>query len=1099
MITFAGKTKLLLFDMTFFKRWNNIVGWMVFAIAAFVYLKTMEPVSSLWDCSEFIATSYKLEVGHPPGAPLFMMLARLATLFTFGNPEYVGMAVNALNSIASAFCILFLFWTTTHLARRLITRNGENLTITNTWAIIGAGAIGALAYTFTDTFWFSAIEGEVYALSSMFTALVVWLMLKWEEEADQPHSSRWIILIAYLMGLSIGVHILNLLTIPALALIYYFRKYSHITIKGVLLALLAGGAILIFINNIIIPYTVWVGAMIDTLFVNSFGLPVNSGMVLFALALIGGMGWVTWRAHCQKRPLLNILLLSTTMILIGFSSYASVTIRAAANPPMNSNNPNNPHALLAVLNRDQYGQRPLLFGPYYSAPRSSDGYQEKTLYYLDENNKYKRTSIITGYKYEPEFIHFFPRMWDSRKGEQEYKQWGAYRTKEEILRDEKGEIRRDKQGRPIRGQVLDFGRKRVYEDEYGETRTVTEPTFAENVNFFLNYQLSYMYWRYFMWNFVGRQSDIQASSSTITDGNWLSGIKWIDRLYTGPQENLPREIAENKGRNTYYFLPFLLGMIGLLYQLNRDQRNFSIVMLLFLMTGIALVFYFNTSPGEPRERDYVYAGSFYAFSIWIGLGVLAVRDLLRWLTKRDTTAVAGVATAICLVVPTILAAENWDDHDRSHRYMANDIGWNYLQSTLPNSIILNYGDNDTFPLWNNQEVYGVRPDVRIMNTSYLGGEWYVDEMKTRANDAAGVPFSLPKSKYTYTNDWVPVDNRIDRAVNIKDIINFIRSEDPRTKIRIDAGSPDSELIDYIPTSRLALPVNKENAIASGIVKEADRDKMVDTIYINLKRKAVDKSQLMILDMLANFEWKRPIYMTQVYIMQDLGLMDYLQFDGYAYRLVPIFTPVQSAWDIGRIDPDYAAPLLRDTFRYGNLADPRVYVDYFIQYNLSASHARSGFARVAKELLRQNRVDEAVELLDLGLKRLPTSQIRFTDSNTYPFLEAYYAAGALGAKDATEKGDALLREYAKSLIEYLEYYLSFEGYQGDMVSPLIDEKLEQLGDVYYLANYANRREIVAELNRYYRNSLGITDDHLVDVGDRPTAVDSSKVSTAETPR
>ncbi len=1078
--------------MTFFKRWNNIVGWIVFAIAAFVYLKTMEPVSSLWDCSEFIATSYKLEVGHPPGAPLFMMLARLATLFTFGNPEYVGMAVNALNSIASAFCILFLFWTTTHLARRLIMRNGGSLTTNNTWAIIGAGAIGALAYTFTDTFWFSAIEGEVYALSSMFTALVVWLMLKWEEEADQPHSSRWIILIAYLMGLSIGVHILNLLTIPALALIYYFRKYDQVSVKGVLLALLAGGAILIFINNIIIPYTVWVGAMIDTLFVNTFGLPVNSGMVVFALALIGGMGWATWRAHCQKRPLLNILLLSTTMILIGFSSYASVTIRAAANPPMNSNNPNNPHALLAVLNRDQYGQRPLLFGPYYSAPRSSDGYQEKALYYLDEDGKYKRTSIITGYKYEPEFIHFFPRMWDSRKGEREYKQWGAYRTKTEVLRDEKGEIKRDKQGRPISGEVLDFGRKRVYEDEYGETHTVVEPTFAENVNFFLNYQLSYMYWRYFMWNFVGRQSDIQASSSTITDGNWLSGIKWIDRLYTGPQENLPREVAENKGRNTYYFLPFLLGLIGLLYQLNRDQRNFSIVMLLFLMTGIALVFYFNTSPGEPRERDYVYAGSFYAFSIWIGLGVLAVREFLTWLTKRDTTAIVGVATAICMVVPTILAAENWDDHDRSHRYMANDIGWNYLQSTLPNSIILNYGDNDTFPLWNNQEVYGVRPDVRIMNTSYLGGEWYIDEMKTRANDAAGVPFSLPKSKYTYVNDWVPVDNRIDRAVNIKDVIDFIRSDDPRTKIKVDAGSSESELIDYIPTTRLALPVNKENAIASGIVKEADRDKMVDTIYINLKRKAIDKSQLMILDMLANFDWKRPIYMTQVYIMQDLGLMDYLQFDGYAYRLVPIHTPVQSAWDIGRIDPDYAAPLLRDTFRYGNLADPRVYADYFIQYNLSASHARSGFARVAKELLRQNRVEEAIELLDLGLKRLPTSQIRFTDSNTYPFLEAYYAAGALGAKEATEKGDALLREYAKNLIEYLEYYLSFEGYQGDMVSPLIDEKLEELGDVYYLANYANRREIIAELNDYYRKSLGVSDEHLIKVENDPAPMDSTNI-------
>ncbi len=1076
--------------MTSFKRWNNLVGWAVFAVAACVYLKTMEPVSSLWDCSEFIATSYKLEVGHPPGAPLFMMLARIATLFAFGNPDYVGIAVNAMNSLASAFCILFLFWTVTHLGRRLLTRGGRELSDASAWAVLGAGAVGALAYTFTDTFWFSAVEGEVYALSSMFTALVVWLMLKWEEQADEPHSLRWIVLIAYLMGLSIGVHILNLLTIPALAFIYYFRKSERVTGRGILLTLAAGGAALIFVNNLVIPYTVWAGAQVDTFFVNTLGLPVNSGMAVFALALIGGFGWAAWRAHCRGRVLLNTLLLSVTMILVGFSSYASVTIRAAANPPMNSNNPNNPHALLSLLNRDQYGDRPLLTGAYFSAPKRSDDYKSKSFHYLDEDGRYKPATIITGYKHDPQFIHLFPRMWDSRKSAEEYKQWGAYRTKIETLRDENGEIMRDAEGSPMRGEVLDFGRKRIYTDEYGDTRTVVEPTFAENLNYFFNYQLSYMYWRYFLWNFVGRQSDIQPTRTTITDGNWLSGIPGIDRMYTGPQENLPREVAENKGRNTYYFLPFLLGLIGLLYQLNRDQRNFSIVMMLFLMTGIALVFYFNTSPGEPRERDYVYAGSFYAFSIWIGLGVLALRDLAVWLTRRDTKAAAAAATVVAMGVPAILCAQNWDDHDRSHRYMARDIGWNYLQSTLPNSIILNYGDNDTFPLWNNQEVYGVRPDVRIMNTSYLGGEWYIDEMKTRANDAPGVPFSLPKSKYTYVNDWVPVDNRVDRTVELKEVIDFIRSDDPRTKLRYDNGTAEGELLDYIPAKRLALPVNKENAIASGIVREEDRDKMVDTVYINLRRNAVEKNQLMILDMLANFDWKRPIYLTQVYILQDLGLMDYLQFDGYAYRLVPIRTPVESSYEIGRIDPDYAAPLLRETFRYGNLADPRVYVDYFHQYNLNVSHARDSFARVAKELLRQNRAEEAVELLDLGLERLPTKQIRFTDMNTYPFLEAYYAAGAMGVEGAMEKGDALLREYADTLIEYINYYLSFEEVQGDMVLPVLDEKLDELGSVYYLATYAGRRDIVAYLNDFYRNVLEIPEENLVDAGDQTQPTDTA---------
>ena len=1073
--------------MTFFKRWNNITGWVVFAIAAMVYLMTMEPVSSLWDCSEFIATSYKLEVGHPPGAPLFMMLARLATLFAFGNPDYVGIAVNAMNSLASAFCILFLFWTITHLARRMMTRHGEEPTHVQTWAALGAGAVGALAYTFTDTFWFSAIEGEVYALSSMFTALVVWLMLKWEEQADQPHASRWIVLIAYLMGLSIGVHILNLLTIPTLAFIYYFRTTEKVTFKGVVYTTLIACAVLLFINNIIIPYTVWLGAQVDTLFVNTFGLPANSGMVVFALVLILGLGWAAWTAHRKGRVLLNILLLSTTMILVGFSSYASMTIRAAVNPPMNSNNPNNPHALLAVLNRDQYGSRPLLYGPYYSAPPES--LVEKEITYLDENGRYKKVKVPSHYTHAPEFMHLFPRIWDSNKGERAYKQWAAYRTSVEVARDENGEVVRDEQGRPVRQEVLDFGRKRVYTDSYGDTRTVVEPTFAENLYFFFNYQLSYMYWRYFLWNFVGRQSDIQPVSSTIADGNWLSGIRWIDEKYVGPQDGLPREVAENKGRNTYYFLPFLLGLIGLLYQLNRDPRNFSIVMWLFIMTGIALVFYFNTSPGEPRERDYVYAGSFYAFSIWIGFGVLALRELFARITRRDNTAVTAAATVVGLCVPAILAAQNWDDHDRSGRYMARDIGWNYLQSTLPNSIIINYGDNDTFPLWNNQEVYGVRPDVRIMNTSYLGGEWYIDEMKTRANEAPGVPFSLPKSKYTYTNDYVPIIEAVDRATDIREVIDFIRSEDPRSKTALVDGS----LTDYIPCRRIALPVNKENAIASGIVAEKDRDLMVDTVYLNLKGSALAKNELMLLDMLANFDWKRPIYLTQVYILQNLGLMDYLQFDGYAYRLVPILTPVRSAYEIGRVDPDYAAPLLRDTFRYGNLADPKVYCDYFIQYNLAASHAREAFARVAKELLVQGRVEEGVELLDLGLEKLPTSQIRFTDANTYPFLEAYYAASAMGAPEAAEKGDALLREYARTLIEYIEYYFRFEGLQGDMISNELDAKLDELGNVYYLASYAGRREIVAELNDYYR-TLGVPEEHLLDAGTTPA--DSTQAAAVQ---
>ena len=1055
-----------------FKRWDRLVGWAVFAIAAATYLLTMEPSSSLWDCAEFIATSYKLEVGHPPGAPLFMLLARIATMFA-PSTHYVPHMVNAMNCLSSAFCILFLFWTITHIARRMLTAGGRAFTDANKIAVLGAGAVGALAYTFTDTFWFSAVEGEVYAQSSMFTALVVWLMLKWEEQADEPHSSRWIVLIAYLMGLSIGIHILNLLTIPALVFIYYFRRYDKITLKGVVCATLLALAILGFINGIIIPYTVYIGAMVDVFFVNSLGLPVNTGIVVFALAMFAALFYAIFRTHRAGKRLTNLLLLATTMILIGFSSYATVTIRAVANPPMNSNNPNNPHALLAVLNRDQYGNRPLLYGPYYSSP--VDDVVESTSYHYDkETGRYEQVVQLTDYVYPSEFKHFFPRLWNSMKGEAAYKPWAAYRTKTDVMRDENGEIIRNEQGQPIRGEVLDYGRT-VYDNVTGES--FTEPTFGENLYYFFTYQLNYMYWRYFLWNFVGRQDDIQADENTIAHGNWLSGITALDEIYIGPQSGLPSEMANNPARNTYFFLPFLLGLLGLIYQLNRDQRNFTVVMWLFIMMGIALVVYFNTSPGEPRERDYVYAGSFYAFCIWIGLGVLALYDLFTIALgeKRIRTA-AVAAIVISLSVPSILAAENWDDHNRSGRTMARDIGWNYLQSLPKNAIVINYGDNDTFPLWFNQEVDGVRPDVRIMNSSYLGGEWYIDEMKTAANDAAPVPFTLPSSKYSFVNDALPVRERVDRVVDIKELMEFIKREDESTKLPLVDGT----MMDYVPARRIAIPVNKDNAIASGIVKEEDRDLMVDTVYINIaeRKQRIEKSEMMLLDLLSNFDWNRPICFTQVYILQDFGLLDYLQFDGYAYRLVPILTPYRSSWDIGRIDTDVTYPLLKDTFRYGHLAEDGVNADHFTQYNLSASRAREAFARVANQLIREGKEDKALELLDRGLEVLPSPKIRYSDANTYPFIEGYYSL------EEWEKGDELLQNYLQTLIEYIEYYLQFDGMQANLVGNIIQDKMDSLMELYYLAAYAQRDEIVIAINDYLR-TFGYTDEELIQPGTDPT--------------
>ncbi len=1043
--------------MKSFKLWNNIVGWAVFAVAATTYLLTMEPSSSLWDCGEFIATSYKLEVGHPPGAPLFMILARIATIFA-PSTYYVPHAVNALNCIASAFTILFLFWTITHLVRRLLKTEGRELDTPNKWATIGAGVVGALAYTFTDTFWFSAVEGEVYALSSMFTALVVWLMMRWEEEADEPHSHRWIILIAYLMGLSVGIHILNLLTIPALVFIYYFRKSTKITLKGVLLSIAVSGALLLFVNGFVISKAVWLGAMVDTLFVNVLGLPVNSGMVLFTLAMIGALGYASYWSHRRGKMLLNMIFLSTTMLFIGCLSYASVTIRASVDPPMNSNNPDNPHALLSLLNRDQYGSRPLLYGAYYSAP--VEDYTTRQFYYLNEEGKYSKGEVLDGYTYPAEFMHLFPRIWNYSKGEEAYKAWSAYRTSSRVARRENGEQVLDAGGNPVFTTQLDFGRPKEYMGQ-----VYMEPTFGENLNYFFNYQFNYMFWRYFLWNFVGRQNDIQASTVTISDGNWLSGFDFIDEAYLGPQSDLPNEIGSNRSRNTYYFLPFLLGLIGLIYQLNRDPKNFSIVMWLFVMMGIALVVYFNTSPSEPRERDYVFAGAFYAFTIWIGFGMLALRDLFAWLLRRDNRGVVVAAFLVSMSVPTILATENWDDHDRSGRTLARDIGYNYLHSTLPNSIIMNYGDNDTFPLWYNQEVDGERLDVRIMNTSYLGGEWYIDQMKLKSNESDPVPFSLPRSKYAYVNDWLPVTEHVESAT-AADVIDFIRSDDARSKVELADGTKT----DYLPTRKIAIPVNKLNALESGIVKKEDAHLMVDTVYINITKGNIDKIEMMLIDLFANFDWKRPLYFTQVYILQNLGLMEYLQFDGYAYRFVPIRTPYNNSWEVGRIDPDYAAPLLLDKFRFGNIKDPKVHADYFSQYNLSASRTREGFARVAKAYIERGNDSLALELLNRGLEELPVEQLRYTPANTVPFIEGYYFL------DEVERGDALLTSYLNNIIEHIEYYILFEGYQGDLVTTLIDDRLDELAQAYQIAVMMKRHTIIEWLNQYYR-SLGAQDSEL----------------------
>ena len=1003
--------------MNAYKKYNLIFGWLSFAIAAVAYLLTMEPTASLWDCSEFIATSYKLEVGHPPGAPLFMMVTRFFQLFA-PSPQYAAVMANAASALASAFTILFLFWTITMLALKWFGKKGEELTQGQTWAVMGAGLVGALAYAFTDTFWFSAVEAEVYALSSFFTAIVFWAMLRWEQVADEQHANRWLVLIAYLMGLSIGVHLLNLLAFPAMIFIYYFKKYPTITKKGVLGAFAVSVAVVVFVLYIVCPWTIKIGAWTDLLFVNTFGLPVNSGMAVYALLLFALLGYGVWYTYKKQRVILNTFFLMVTVVILGYSSYASVIIRSSVDPPMNSNNPSNPYGLMRLLNREQYGDRPLVSGHTYAAPGISP--IERKSYYVGDDGRYVPFYTPISAEYPSEFNMFFPRMHSSRH-ESLYKDWVN-----------------------IKGRQVNY---------MGEVFTV--PTFGENLEYFFKYQLNHMYWRYFMWNFVGRQNDEFGGGGAL-EGNWLSGINFIDDLYLGPQKDLPEQMASNKARNRYYFLPFILGILGILTQLKKDGRGFTVVMWLFFMTGIAIILYLNQTPNEPRERDYAYAGSFYAFSIWIGLGLLFVYEALNKILKKRRIS-AAVATVLCLSVPVLLCAENWDDHTRARRYFARDIGRNYLETCLPNSIIMNFGDNDTFPLWYNQEVEGVRTDVRIMNLSYLGGEWYIDQMKIMANDSKPVPFTIPRELYYGKNEGLPILEVTDRPILIKEIVEWIKSPDPRTKY--DTGRSGGKN-SFVPGKTILLPVNKENAIASGIVRPQDAHLMVDTIELKIQGNSIDRVEMMLLDLLAHFDWNRPLYFTNVQTLRNFGLLDYLQQDGYAYRFVPIRTPYTSGMAIGRIDTEYLYDKLMNEFTFGNVSDPRVNCDYFVRYTTSASQIRNTFCRLANALTERGDTETAKQVLAHVMKEIPFSQIPHSWPWSGSIIEAHYRVGE------TEKANMILEEYAGQLKEMFSYCMNFPNSKKDLVFGKLQEDMFMLSELVRMADAYEQPQIADEIEKFF---------------------------------
>ncbi|MFC2132884.1 DUF2723 domain-containing protein, partial [Bacteroidota bacterium] len=867
-----------------FRKTNNITGWIIFLIAAIVYLITIEPTASFWDCGEFIASAYKLEVGHPPGATLFMLLGRVFTLFAGSDVSQVAKWVNIFSGLVSAFTILFLFWTITHFAKKLIIKGGE-INKAQLIAIMGSGIVGSLAYAFSDTFWFSAVEGEVYALSSFFTAIVFWAMLKWENNTDQNSSLKWIILIAYLMGLSTGVHLLNILAIPAMVLIFYFKKYKTTT-KGVIKALAISIAMILIILKGIIPGVLVVGTWFELFFVNTVGLPYNFGLFIYLLILIGLIVYGIRYSIKKSKPVLNTVILCFTVILIGYSSILIIPIRSSANTPMDENNPDNVFSLISYVNREAYGQRPLIHGQYYNAPRIST--TERKAVYGKKDGKYVVLDHIIKSHYAKEFNTIFPRMYSSYPQHlEEYKKWGKIK------------------GTPIR-----------ITDRQNQPQTLYKPTFSENLKFFGRYQLGHMYFRYFMWNFAGRQNNVQGHGN-ILDGNWLSGVKFVDALRLGPQKDLPDTITSNKAYNRYYFLPLILGLIGAFFFYKRDRKNFWVIFSLFFLTGIAIIIYLNEVPITPRERDYVYAGSFYAFSIFIGIGVLWITELLKKISKPIIS--AGVASAVCLVlVPGILASENWNDHDRSGRTTALDFASNYLNTCEPNALIFTNGDNDTFPLWYAQEVEGIRTDVRVVCLPFLPHPWYIDQLKKANYESAPLPISLTSDKYgAGKREQLPIISQSDDYINLSELLEWVASDDPRTKLQWE-----NVTFDKITRKNIQLKVDSATIVNNGIIPPERANEIESVIQWTLPGNTLIKDQLIILDIIQNSNWERPIYYTAPSLNTTVGLLNYIQTEGLASRLVPSHsTNLPSGINTGIMYNN-----LMNKYQYGGITKKGVYFE-----------------------------------------------------------------------------------------------------------------------------------------------------------------------------
>lgn len=1005
--------------MNRFDRVNTILGWAVFLVASVTYILTLEPTASWWDCSEFIISAYKLEVGHPPGAPFHIILGRFFSLFAT-DVSQVAFMVNLLSALASAGTVMLLYWSIVHLARKLFS---EQLSKAEQIIVWGSGLVGAMAFTFTDSFWFSAVEGEVYALSSFFTAAVFWAILKWENEAGQKYADRWLILIAYLMGLSTGVHLLNLLAIPAIGLVYYFKKYQF-SWKGFFGALLFSAFILVGIQYIIIPGLPKMAFLFDLVFVNTFGLPFNTGMLAFVILLGAASVWGIRYTRKRKLIIWNLAVTSVVVILIGYSAFTLILIRAAANPPMNQNHPDNAFALRRYLNREQYGARPLFYGPYYNAPAIASAGEKK--YYNQVGGRYEVTGTSASKTvYDSQMETLFPRMYSSDPRHVEvYKNWGNVK------------------GKPV--QVR----------EGGETKTLMKPTFSENLRFFFTYQLGHMYFRYFMWNFAGRQNDVQGHGNFM-NGNWISGINFFDEARVGRQENLPEFMKTDPARNTYYFLPLLFGLIGLFFQYNHSRKGkegFAVVLTLFLLTGIAIIVYLNQTPIQPRERDYAYAGSFYAFAIWIGLAVPALYSSVQKIWKGVPAATLVTLVSVVLV-PGVLGTQNWDDHNRSNRYMTRDYAINYLESCAPNAILFTYGDNDTFPLWYVQEVEGIRTDIKVVNISYLGMDWYISQHRKATYEAAPVPFSFSEDKYYLgVRDVAFIENRINRAIDLREAMNFMGSDDARTKAETVGG----QKIDYFPSSEFYLPVNKQKVLETGTVQPKDASLISDTVRFQISKRYVTKSEWAVLNMIAANDWERPIYIDHSLLYtNNVFFTDWLQFEGLAYRFVPIKTNSQ-AMNTGHINTSILYENVMNKFVWGNVNHPDVFLDDYNKKAIRIIQARYMFARLAEALVNEGQNKKAEEVIDKMFELFPNEKMPLT-YDSFPAVEQYFRAGA------TEKGTEKTRQLAENSFQMLNYYLSLPNNFARAVQEEQEREMGHLQNLLVLTRRYNLQELNREID------------------------------------